>query len=403
VLIISSSLLVSVPCSKLDVKVPELIIIGAQSKGKSSIVEGISLQMFNFTRPDIASRFPIHFRMIYSPRHVHPTWRIVRDQEVLEEGRTTQQVAAFVERTNETLQAQRAVDSNPVLLELRWNNCPNLSFIDLPGLRSLATDENEAMLQQQIESMARYIITTKHRSAHATFLVVEEAKDDIANFHGLSKVFEMLAHARHSPEPAASSSSATSSESNPWFGEDEDRCKFVLVLNKLDQFINNSDGSVDDKRAKIQTIVKKFEPKGIPVFFTSLPTSQMKQEFKAEPTELRAAEAFATAIRECSERDRTEMGHIVPEYVWLVIRHTILSLAPTILLLHHAHQIHSLPRHAPCAMHRQARYRQIDFRNTLVVHSTLTPTYRMHLVGPCVAPCLVVSDSTSCVALPSIP
>jgi GTPase SAR1 family protein len=310
--------------SDLDVKVPELIIIGAQSKGKSSIVEAMSLQMFNFTRPDIASRFPIHFRMMYSPAHMQPTWRIIREQKILEENRTTLQVASYIERSNEALQSKRAVDSIPVLLELRWNNCPNLSFVDLPGLRSLATDENEAILQQQIESMARYIVSTKHRSAHATFLVVEEAKDDIANFHGLSKVFEMLSHARHAPEPtspasATNSSSSSSSNNAGWIGEDEDRCKFVLVLNKLDQFVHNSDGSVEDKRAKIQTIVKKFEPKGIPVFFTSLPTSQMKQVFKSEPTDVRASEAFSAAVREHSERDRLEMERIVPEYVWFVV------------------------------------------------------------------------------------
>lgn len=182
-------------------------------------------------------------------------------------------------------------------VELRWENCPNLSFMDLPGLRAFAVDEEETKLKIQIEEMVQQVIKQYAKNSNVYFLVVEDAKEDMANYHGLSQIGSMLASAYHGKKKKE--------EEIPDIDElgdggdfdidiveniqetqklDEDKHfdsnnRFFLVLNKFDNFLNSQDASQGDKTKKVETVIGKFQSKGIPVFFTSLPNSSEKEKF----------------------------------------------------------------------------------------------------------------------------
>merc|ERR1712000_602327 len=119
-----------------------LSTITSLSKGKSSLVDGMSGVTFNFCGNGIASRFPINFTMINSPQHTTPNWTVI-DKKTKCPNLTTMDVSTRVANRNIALAHKNTVSPQPMESELRWDSCPNLSFMDLPGLRAFAADEEE--------------------------------------------------------------------------------------------------------------------------------------------------------------------------------------------------------------------------------------------------------------------
>lgn len=150
---------------------------------------------------------------------------------------------------------------------MRWERCPNLSFTDLPGLRALAVGEKDVQLKAQIEEMVQEVITEFSQKANVRFLVVEDAKEDTANYHGLSIIRQMYTNALNLAQRRND--------------ENEERADspFILVLNKFDNFVNSNDGNDEDKAQKISKVVGVFARENIPVFFTSCPNMAAKEEF----------------------------------------------------------------------------------------------------------------------------
>lgn len=177
-------------------------------------------------------------------------------------------------------------------VELRWDSCPNLSFMDLPGLRAFAVDEEETRLKVQIEQMVQQVIEQYAKNSNVYFLVVEDAKEDMANYHGLSQIGGMLASAFNKNKQKEEipdidemdDDDYVPPQNNNEMDQSEDKNmnsnnRFFLVLNKFDNFLNSQDASHLDKTKKVENVISKFQSKGIPVFFTSLPNSSEKEKF----------------------------------------------------------------------------------------------------------------------------
>ena len=200
-------------------------------------------------------------------------------------------VSTRVANRNIALAHKNTVSPQPMELELRWDSCPNLSFMDLPGLRAFAADEEERKLQKQIDQMVKDIIAKYSKSSNVYFLVVEDAKEDVANYHGLAKIQKMLNEVNGKskieekieddiPDMDEDDFEFVKEEPIPVY-ENEGPNRFFLVLNKFDNFIKSKDLSVEDKTKKLEDVISKFQTKGIPLFFTSLPNSNEKASFEA--------------------------------------------------------------------------------------------------------------------------
>ncbi len=61
--------------------VPEIIIMGEQSSGKSSVVEGFVGQKFNFISDGIATKVPLVLSLLSDPEITHPRWELRVDGE----------------------------------------------------------------------------------------------------------------------------------------------------------------------------------------------------------------------------------------------------------------------------------------------------------------------------------
>lgn len=63
-------------CSDKHMPVPEIIIMGEQSSGKSSVVEGFVGQKFNFISDGIATKVPLVLSLLSNPSYDHPKWEL---------------------------------------------------------------------------------------------------------------------------------------------------------------------------------------------------------------------------------------------------------------------------------------------------------------------------------------
>jgi GTPase SAR1 family protein len=61
--------------------VPEIIIMGEQSSGKSSVVEGFVGQKFNFISDGIATKVPLVLSLLSNPNFSNPKWELREDGE----------------------------------------------------------------------------------------------------------------------------------------------------------------------------------------------------------------------------------------------------------------------------------------------------------------------------------
>lgn len=122
---------------------PAIVVVGAQSSGKSALIEALMGFQFNEVGGGTRTRRPIALRMHYNPACDEPRC-FVRDER-FEGGRpcadgersaSLAEVRAFVEAENKRLErdAHRSFESRDIVVRVEYRHCPNLVLVDTPGL-----------------------------------------------------------------------------------------------------------------------------------------------------------------------------------------------------------------------------------------------------------------------------
>jgi len=117
---------------------PAVVVVGAQSCGKSALVEALMGFQFNEVGGGTRTRRPIGLRMKFDATCDEP--RCFVDDERFSKGprepATLAEVRAFVEAENRRLErdAHRAFDAREISVRVEYRHCPNLVLIDTPGL-----------------------------------------------------------------------------------------------------------------------------------------------------------------------------------------------------------------------------------------------------------------------------
>jgi GTP-binding protein EngB required for normal cell division len=168
------------------IKIPEVIFVGMQTSGKSSIIEAIVGLPFNFTGTGMATRVPLEITTtsVY-PAPSDPVWNLNYNHKsskisnVHLSGISTLRVCDELKNIHAKLSNQNSVSRNPVSLHLHWEKAHNLKFVDLPGFKGNCKDKTEEILQQEIFEINRDIISSK---SDEIFVIVEPACSDSANY-----------------------------------------------------------------------------------------------------------------------------------------------------------------------------------------------------------------------------
>lgn len=187
-----------------DFPMPQFILIGKQSVGKSRLIEALAGECFNFCSGTLGSRRPtvLEFRNVQgSPAS---RW-YVRDRATNQwQEHAIASVMKLVGDAHEELGA--TVSSEPIYVRIESADCVDMQIVDLPGFRDFALDAGKQGLADSIQQLVHTFMKDKRN----VMLCVEQAGD--------AATMSTLAKAR---------------EIDPRFE------RTILIRNKLDKYYND--------------------------------------------------------------------------------------------------------------------------------------------------------------------
>eukprot|EP01060_Flectonema_neradi_P001369 TRINITY_DN1080_c0_g1_i1.p1 TRINITY_DN1080_c0_g1~~TRINITY_DN1080_c0_g1_i1.p1 ORF type:complete len:671 (+),score=119.65 TRINITY_DN1080_c0_g1_i1:72-2015(+) len=173
-----------------ELDLPQIVVVGAQSTGKSSVLENIVGKDFLPRGSGIVTRRPLVLQMtklsaddedqrrargdpvewgtfLHLPGQIFTDFNVIKDE---------------ISRETERLCGDRkGVSSDPIRLNVTSPNCLDLTVIDLPGLTKIAVDGQQENIKEAIEDMAIEYCKPKN----TIILAVTAANTDIANSDAL--------------------------------------------------------------------------------------------------------------------------------------------------------------------------------------------------------------------------
>mmetsp|Transcript_44536 Transcript_44536/g.88249 ORF Transcript_44536/g.88249 Transcript_44536/m.88249 type:complete len:727 (+) Transcript_44536:122-2302(+) len=181
---------------------PQFILIGKQSVGKSRLIEALAGETFNFISGTLGSRRPtvLEFRHTSS----ESKWYF-RDMQTNQWNlHSVAEVMKLVGDAHEEL--GETVSSDPIYVRLESVQCVDMQIVDLPGFRDFAVDASKQELAGRIVDLVMHFM----RNPQNVMICVEQC-GDAATMSTLAKCREL----------------------------DKDFKRTVLVRNKLDKYYDD--------------------------------------------------------------------------------------------------------------------------------------------------------------------
>mmetsp|Transcript_55322 Transcript_55322/g.99627 ORF Transcript_55322/g.99627 Transcript_55322/m.99627 type:complete len:730 (+) Transcript_55322:100-2289(+) len=156
-----------------DFPMPQFILIGKQSVGKSRLIEALAGEPFNFISGTLGSRRPtvLEFRNVPSTPGAASRW-YVRDKKTNHWGEhSVGTVMQLVGDAHE--ECGESVSADPVYVRVESGSCVDMQIVDLPGFRDFATNDTKQALSDQIANLVDGFMRDKRN----VMLCVEQAND----------------------------------------------------------------------------------------------------------------------------------------------------------------------------------------------------------------------------------
>ncbi|XP_077227781.1 dynamin related protein 5A [Tasmannia lanceolata] len=147
--------------------IPEIVALGGQSDGKSSLLEALLGFRFNVREVEMGTRRPLILQMVHDPSASDPRCRF-QEEDSEEYGSpivSATTVADIIKhRTEAHLKKTRtAVSPKPIVMRAEYAHCPNLTIIDTPGFVLKAKKGEPETTPDEILSMVKSLASPPHR------------------------------------------------------------------------------------------------------------------------------------------------------------------------------------------------------------------------------------------------
>ena len=246
-----------------NLRPPNIVVLGEQSAGKSSVLEYLSGVRF-VTGENMVTRCPLQLRMVYSKTE-QPVARVKSIHSQVEEipNPESAEGSKEIERAVKDLtnihikKSGKSVSSDMIEVEIVSQTVPDLTLIDLPGLISFSPD-NEPNLMEDIRDLVMQNATERD-----CILVVGDASRDLATIVGLKEA--------RLKDPAQE--------------------RTLVVLTKVDKYIKDPDA--------LQKMTTSLANKGV---------IQLKHGFVGLKNRLQ--DERDKTIEECEEIEKRIMSHL---------------------------------------------------------------------------------------------
>jgi len=157
---------------------PQIVVVGSQSSGKSSVLEALVGRDFLPRGTGIVTRRPLLLQLVHTPAsgagpHEWGEFRHLPDRKFADFGEIRAEIAAETERA---LGRSKKVSSEPIRLRIYSPHVLNLSLVDLPGVTKVPVGDQPADIEVQLRTMVLEYI----ENPNAIVLAVSAATSDIA-------------------------------------------------------------------------------------------------------------------------------------------------------------------------------------------------------------------------------
>ena len=163
-----------------DFPLPQFILIGKQSVGKSRLIESLAGEQFNFVSGTLGSRRPtvLEFRNVRDQGG--SKWFVIDGKTRKWVTRSISEVMRIIGDAHESLGAN--VSEEAVYVRLESPFCVDMQVVDLPGFRDFALDSEKQKLADKIEALVMRFMQDERN----VMLCVEES-GDAANLATLTR------------------------------------------------------------------------------------------------------------------------------------------------------------------------------------------------------------------------
>ncbi|CAO2833390.1 unnamed protein product [Amaranthus hypochondriacus] len=150
-----------------NLPIPEIVAIGGQSDGKSSLLEALLGFRFNVREVEMGTRRPLILQMVHDSSALEPQCRF-QDEDTEEYGSPISLASTIADtiksRTKSLLKkTNTAVSSKPIVMRVEYAYCPNLTIIDTPGFVLKAKMGEPENTPDEILSMVKSLASPPHR------------------------------------------------------------------------------------------------------------------------------------------------------------------------------------------------------------------------------------------------
>ncbi|VDK53803.1 unnamed protein product [Anisakis simplex] len=198
-----------------EIQLPQIVVVGSQSAGKSSVIEGIVGRDFLPRGTGIVTRRPLILQLINVPLDDKETRKnlqgtdIKSDEWAIFEHSKTKIFTSFDDvrkeievETDRLTGTNKGISAIPMSLKIYSANVVNLTLIDLPGMTKVPVGDQPSDIEIQIRDMIQSFIS----NPNSIILAVTPANQDFATSEPLKLAREV----------------------------DPDGCRTLAVLTKLD-------------------------------------------------------------------------------------------------------------------------------------------------------------------------
>ncbi|RWR96236.1 dynamin-related protein 5A [Cinnamomum micranthum f. kanehirae] len=147
--------------------IPEIVAVGGQSDGKSSLLEALLGFRFNVREVEMGTRRPLILQMVHDASAFDPRCRF-QEEDSEEYGSPIVSASTIADlikyRTDALLKKTRtAVSPKPIVMRVEYAHCPNLTIIDTPGFVLKAKKGEPEGTPDEIMSMVKSLASPPHR------------------------------------------------------------------------------------------------------------------------------------------------------------------------------------------------------------------------------------------------
>ena len=176
-----------------DIDLPQIVVIGSQSAGKSSVLESIAKQDFLPRGMGIVTRRPLVLQMIQEStgyeidgvmfqswvKFLHAEDKVFIDMKDVQK--------EIIDDTDRVCGKNKGISTAPIHVKLHSTKIPSLTLVDLPGLTKIADGEQPKDIDRQIENLVREYIDKEN----SLILAVSPGNMDITNSDSLKLAREV--------------------------------------------------------------------------------------------------------------------------------------------------------------------------------------------------------------------